>query len=152
MTIQDINKALVEAMKAKNTVAKLLFQTLKGAVENELKNGARTDAQVEELIRNTAKKFTENAKIMGTPDALVEIELLKPFMPAQLSESDYAALAMGVVGSNAATVEEIKSGKNPNKIGMLLGSFMKESKTKFPGVSADPVLAKHAVEQALLTV
>ncbi len=149
MVLQDINKALVEAMKAKDTVAKALFQTFKGSIENDIKNNKiLTDADMEVLINTTAKKFTENAKIMNNADGLREIELLKPFMPLALDESLYAEIGTSIVANNQATVEDIRKGNN-GKVGALVGMFMKECKTRYPGVSVEPKLANQAISNAL---
>lgn len=145
-TLQDINAANIKAMKEKNSIAKALFSTFKGAIETELKNSKKEESVI---IENLAKKFTENAKLMNNADSKEEIELLKPFLPSELEEREYARLAMDIINSNSKVIEEIKAG-NKNKTGFLVGLFMKEAKIKFPGFSVNAELVKFSIDQALV--
>ncbi len=144
-TLQDISKANLEAMKAKNPVAKALFSTLKGAIETELKSSDKTE---KEIIEKLAKKFTENAKVMNTPEAAEEIELLKPFLPLTLDTSLYIDMAKTIVDANPTVVAEIKNGVNA-KLGFLVGTFMKTAKANYPGMSVDPALVNDTIKSLL---
>lgn len=144
-TLQDINKANLEAMKSKDSVARALFSTLKGSVETELKKSTKSES---EIIESLAKKFTENAKLVNTEESNKEIELLKQFLPSMLDNSLYKTLANTIISSNMNVVEEIKNG-NPNKTGLLVGMFMKQSKIDYPGITTDAALVKLAIDEAL---
>lgn len=144
-TLQDITKANLEAMKAKNPVAKALFSTLKGAIETELKSSKKTE---NEIIETFAKKFTENAKVMNTAEAQEEIELLKQFMPKSLDVAIYDTLAKEVIDANPTVIEEIKAG-NKAKVGLLVGLFIKSAKVEYPGYSIDAAIVNNAIKTYL---
>lgn len=145
-TLQQIKDAHINAIKTQNTVGKALFSTLKGAIENELKSG--TTKSENDIIESIAKKFTENAKVMNTEDAKTEIELLKPFLAAELDDSEYSKIANQVVTDNSDKAEQYKNG-NKNVLGAFTGSFMKIAKEIHKGVAIDANKAKNALIEIL---
>jgi len=147
MNKETINKAHIDAIKAKDPIAKALFSTFKGALDNELKSGSTKSEK--EIIETIAKKFTENAKIMNTSEALQEIELLKPFLPAELENHLYDAAAKFVMENNLHLVEDIQQGKG--NVGKLIGLVMSHLKKTYPGISINPETVKE-VCQLMVTV
>jgi Asp-tRNA(Asn)/Glu-tRNA(Gln) amidotransferase B subunit len=142
MTLQEITKLYLDAMKSKDIVAKALFSTFKGQVESELKSkNAKSEL---DIIQSLVKKFTENAKLVNTEDSKKEILLLLPFMPKTLDTNLYDSIAKIIINNNQSTVNEIKAG-NKVKIGFLVGMFMKESKVLYPGLSVDPKLVNEII-------
>lgn len=139
MTKELINTAHINAIKNKDQVAKALFSTFKGALDNELKNGSKKSEQ--EIIETIAKKFTENAKIMDTEESKLEIELLKPFMPQELELSSYHDTINNVIENNLETAEAIKAG-NKQGMGKLLGIVMGKLKTNYPGFAINAEIVK----------
>lgn len=148
MNKETINAAHINAIKSKDVVAKALFSTFKGALDNELKNGSKLSEK--EIIQNIAKKFTENAKIMNTEDALKEIELLKPFLPAELDDLTLTKEINDVVDQNTELVEQIRQGKTNS--GKLIGLVMGHLKKQHPGVSVNPEKVKAIVTLAVTLV
>lgn len=138
MTKETINTAHINAIKTKDVVAKALFSTFKGALDNELKNGSKLSEK--EIIQNIAKKFTENAKIMNTEDALKEIELLKPFLPQMLDEHLYSEVAKEVFYKNTELVDQIQQGKA--NVGKFIGLVMSHLKATYPGTGINPDTVK----------
>jgi uncharacterized protein YqeY len=138
MTKETINAAHINAIKSKDTVAKALFSTFKGALDNELKNGSKLTEK--EIIQNIAKKFTENAKIMGTEEALKEIELLKEYLPQMLNENQYTESAKEVYYKNTELVDQIQQGKA--NAGKFIGLVMADLKAKHPGAGINPESVK----------
>lgn len=138
MTKETINAAHINAIKTKDVVAKALFSTFKGALDNELKNGSPKSEK--EIIESIAKKFTENAKIMGTAESEKEIELLKQFLPAELEDHLYNEEVKFVVENNLGLAEQIQQGKANS--GKLIGLVMGHLKKKFPGVAINPETVK----------
>lgn len=133
-TLKNIREKNLKAIKNKDIVAKSLYSTLIGEIENALKNdNSKTESFV---IENLAKKFTENAKVIGNEDSKYEIELLKEFLPMSLNEEQYIEISKKIIESNSNIVEEIKT-KNPNKIGYLVGLAIKLAKTEYPGYDID---------------
>lgn len=134
MNKETINKAHIDAIKAKDVIAKALFSTFKGALDNELKNGSTKSEK--EIIETIAKKFTENAKIMNTAESIQEIELLKQFLPAELEPQAYNDAVNFIAENNLGMLEEIKNGKGAP--GKLVGLTIAKLKKDYPGLSIDP--------------
>lgn len=133
-TLKYIREKNLKAIKDKDVVAKSLYSTLIGEIENTLKNdSSKTESSV---IENLAKKFTENARIVGNEDSKYEIDLLTEFLPMSLTEEQYISISKKTIESNTSVVEEIKT-KNPGKIGYLMGLAIKLAKTEYPGYDVD---------------
>lgn len=138
--IKLIEKAILTARVTNNTLAKNLLQTLKGEFETLSKTGeAATDLLVEKL----AKKMIKNAELVGTEDARKEIEILKTYLPVEMSESELKTLIIKVLNTLPEVVNEYKAG-NKSKIGVLMGTIIKESKNL-----ADPKLTGKFLQEAL---
>ncbi len=117
--IDLINKNRIEAMREKNELAKNLYSTLKGEYENAIKNGQPAD---DTTVEKFAKKLTESAKTIGTPDALTEIELLKQFMPVMLGENEIKNIIQTSIVLNPDKANNYRLG---NK-GAFTGIVMKQ--------------------------
>lgn len=125
-----LNTKFITARKENDTVAKNLFSTLKGEFENQSKLGKETE---DAILEKLAKKMTENAKLVNTEDSLKEVELLKEFLPLELSQDEINDF-----------LNQVLTSANGNKnVGMLLGSFMKLSKPT--GKSVDTNLVKELI-------
>lgn len=148
MNKETINAAHINAIKTKDVVAKALFSTFKGALDNELKNGSTKTEK--EIIETIAKKFTENAKIMGTEDALKEIELLKQFLPAELDDLTLTKEINDVVDNNAELADQVRQGKANS--GKLIGLVMGHLKKQYPGVSVNAEKVKAITTLAVTLV
>lgn len=145
MNIQEINKANLEAMKNKDSVARALFSTLKGSIENEMKAGGKDESDV---IQRLAKKYTENALIMNNEESLREIELLKPFMPKVLENQILDDITNNVIENNLDICEKYQSG-DKNSIGRLVGLVIKKAKIDHPGYAIDAEHIKESINLVL---
>lgn len=117
LKVELLNQCFIQARRDKNEVAKALFSTFKGEYDNALKNKSpEGDATIEKL----AKKFTENAKIVNTPDSLMEIELLKPFMPIMLTEEKVREIVVEVASVNPDKANNYKLGSKGAFTGMVM--------------------------------
>ena len=135
--IDLLNQSRIVAMKEKKDVAKALFSTLKGEYENAIKTGSpANDATIEKL----AKKMTENAKTIGSPEALEEIELLKPFMPIMLSEIEVRSIIQSSIDANPDKANNYKLGSK----GAFTGIVMKQIAGK-----ADSALVNQIISEVL---
>lgn len=117
LKVELLNQCFIQARRDKNEVAKALFSTFKGEYDNALKNNSpEGDVTIEKL----AKKFTENAKIVNTPDSLMEIELLKPFMPIMLTEEKVREIVVEVASVNPDKANNYKLGNKGAFTGMVM--------------------------------
>lgn len=136
--LELLNQSFIQARKDKDEVAKALFSSFKGEYDNALKNKSpEGDTTIEKL----AKKFTENAKIINTPDSLREIELLKPFMPIMLSDDKIKEIVVEVANINPDKANNYKLG---NK-GAFTGMVMKQIAGK-----ADVSIVTKIIEEVLI--
>lgn len=135
--IDLLNKSRITAMKEKNEIAKALFSTLKGEYENAIKTGSPQD---DSTIEKLARKMTENAKVIGNSESLTEIELLKPYMPVLMSESQVREIVQKVISVNPDKANNYKLGSK----GSITGMVMKEIAGK-----ADANLIKEIIEKEL---
>ena len=141
--IELIEKAILNARLTKNDLAKNLLQTLKGEYEMALKNGeSATDALVEKI----AKKMVKNNELISSEDALKEIEILKSYLPEELSEADLKSLVAKVINELPEKVALFKAG-NKSMIGALMGEAMKQSRN-----AADPKSLGKILNEALMNV
>ena len=145
MNIEEINKANMNAMRNKDSVARALFSTLKGNIENEMKLGGKSET---EIIQKLAKKYTENALIMNTEDSLKEVELLKPFMPQVLENQILDDIVNNVIENNLNLCEQFQAG-NKQIAGRLVGLVMKQAKTSWPGYVIDSEHIKESLDLIL---
>lgn len=135
--LELLNQNRIKALKEKDDVAKALFSTLKGEYENAIKNNSPIgNVTIEKL----AKKMTENAKIIGTSDALKEIELLKPFMPIMMNEDQVREIIKDVISVNPDKANNYRLGLK----GSITGMAMKEISGK-----ADAEIVKRILEEEL---
>ena len=131
--LELLNENFIQARKDKNEIAKALFSSFRGEYDTAVKKGSSPD---DSTIEKIAKKMTENAKEVGTPEALQEIELLKPFMPVMLDENKIREIVVEVVKIN------------PNKLtnkGFITGMVMKQSAGK-----ADINIVNKIIEEEIL--
>ena len=135
--IQLLNESFIKARKEKNSVASALFSTFRGEYDTAVKNNKPSG---NETVERIAKKMTENAKVVGTPDALMEIELLKPFMPEQFGEDRIKAIVKEVAEANPDKANNYKLG---NK-GAFMGMVMKQVSGK-----ADASVVTKMIEETL---
>ena len=131
MLRDDINKALTEAMKARNERAvstlRMVNSTLKNAdIEARTTGKALGDAEVIGILQKMVKQRQESVELYkkGNRDDLVkqeeeEIAIISAYLPAQMSEADMtAAIDAAIAETGAAGMKDM--GK---VIGVLRGKF-----------------------------
>ena len=131
MLRDDINKALTEAMKARNERAvstlRMVNSTLKNAdIEARTTGKALGDAEVIGILQKMVKQRQESVELYkkGNRDDLVkqeeeEIAIISANLPAQMSEADMtAAIDAAIAETGAAGMKDM--GK---VIGVLRGKF-----------------------------
>ena len=137
--IEQVEKAILKARLEKNSVAKNALQTLKGEYELESKkpNGDGGDVLFEKL----AKKAIKNATIVGNDEALQEIEIIKTFLPEELSEDKLTEIILNVFKASPEKLADLKAG-NKSLIGFFMGSVMKETRNQADGKVVGKLLNK----------
>ncbi len=82
---------------------------------------------------------------------IFEVELLKPFMPKEVANSEYYISINEVLTNNIPKVEEFKAGKAQN-IGLFMGLVMKDLKTRLPGQDVNPETVTNLLKQSLSVI
>ena len=131
MLRDDINKALTEAMKARNERAvstlRMVNSTLKNAdIEARTTGKALGDAEVIGILQKMVKQRQESVELYkkGNRDDLVkqeeeEIAIISVYLPKQMSEAEMAAaIDAAIAETGAAGMKDM--GK---VIGVLRGKF-----------------------------
>ena len=139
MIIDEIKKANIEAMKSKDMVARSIYSVLlnKIMLENIKKREKGeniTDPDVVQIIQKTLKELEEeksNYEKVGNKEmfnnALIQIELLKGYLPEMLSEGE---------------IKEIISKLDDKSIGNVMKHFKQEYNGKCDMNTVRSVLAK----------
>ncbi len=145
MLHEDIKKGIKEAMLARDTARVGVLRALAADFTNELVAKRRmpqdmlTDEEAIEVIKRAVKKRMDSAdqfKKGGRADLAeaeeAEIALIKPFLPAMMSQDEIRPVA-----------EKKKAEMNvtdKSKSGILVGAVMKELKGKADGMDVKAVV------------
>lgn len=87
MTVEQIKKDRIQAMKDKDTVKKNLLSTLLGEIENSPSKG--DESIVIPTIKSLIKRLKEVSKY---EDNAVELAILENYLPKQLTEDQIRAI------------------------------------------------------------
>ena len=132
MTIREhINADFVTAMKAKDETAKMALNSIKASITNSEKSSPTwiaTDDEVIKIVSKGIKQREESIKmydLANRPELVAkeqdEINILKKYMPAQMSEQEIADALTGIMQGFAGVIT------NPQAlIGKTIGEFNKQ--------------------------
>lgn len=130
MTLKEkINVDFIEAFKAKNMAKKTFLGILKGEIQNEEGRGTVT---TDESVLVIVKKMEKSLKTTNTPESLVELEFLEPYLPTLMGEDKIREI-----------LTEYKNNGLSN-VGQMMGEFNKS----FKGM-ADNKLVSDIVKEVL---
>lgn len=130
MTLKEkINADFIEAFKAKNMAKKTFLGILKGEIQNEEGRGTVT---TDESVLVIVKKMEKSLKTTNTPESLVELGFLEPYLPTLMGEDKIREI-----------LTEYKNNGLSN-VGQMMGEFNKS----FKGL-ADNKLVSELVKEVL---
>jgi uncharacterized protein YqeY len=123
---QRINDELKSAMKSGDEKKKLVVRLITAHIKNEEvnartdgRNGVISDADILGLIRREIKQHEESiadAEKSGRADIVAEqqseLELLRAYLPKQLSRDEISALAKQIIAENNVT--------SPKQLGVVM--------------------------------
>ncbi len=146
MTLHEqINKEMVEAMKAKEEVRLSVLRDLKTAFMNELVATKRkpdeklSDEEAITVIKRKAKQredsikqFTDGGRAELADKEQKELEVLKSYLPKMMSKDKILEIAQAK--KNELALED------KSKMGMLVGAVMKETKGEASGKDVKEVV------------
>ncbi|MBL8029859.1 MAG: GatB/YqeY domain-containing protein [Candidatus Doudnabacteria bacterium] len=143
ISLQQIEKDMITAMKAKDSVAVGVLRGLKTRIQNEKVSKMVEDLGEDEilaLVRSEIKKrkeaaqgFEKGGNVEAKDKELAEAEILSKFLPPQMSEEELGKIADAVIAEGgfiaadfgkAMGVLKAKAGNNAD--GASLAKVLKE--------------------------
>jgi uncharacterized protein YqeY len=135
MLAEEIKRRVLEAMKARDTVAKEVLRVALGEIQtNEARSGAAaSDEEAAQVVRKLVKSNEETLAVSDDPEQKRtlerEIEILKSLLPKTLGSDEIVALL-------APVADAIRAAKND---GQATGVAMKHLKSTGASVSGKDV-------------
>jgi uncharacterized protein YqeY len=102
---QRINADFMEALKNKQIDKKNFLGVIRGEIQNEEFRplGIGDDATVLNILR----KIEKSLKQTNTAESLAELEYIKPYLPAEMSEADIVAKITELKANGASNIAEV---------------------------------------------
>lgn len=139
MIYEDIKKANIEAMKAKDTIARSIY----GVVMNKLmlesikkreKNEVLSDADVVNILQKSIKELAEEAdnysKVNNQEQEVIirkQIQIIEQFLPAMMSDAEIKDIIMSLPDKSVPFVmKHFKANYNGKCDMRLVQSVLKE--------------------------
>lgn len=139
----EIQEKIHAAMKAGDAKNLAVMRLLKSAIKNEeieLKKEL-SDEEVQSVVARQVKQLSDAIKDFeagGRKDLVAqakeEIELMRVYLPVQMSDAELTAIVDKVIASTNA--------KTPADVGKVMGLVMKEAKGKADGNKVREIVSK----------
>ncbi len=143
ISLQQIEKDMITAMKAKDSVAVGVLRGLKTRIQNEKVSKIIQDLSQEDilaLVRSEIKKrkeaalgFEKGGNTEAKDKELKEAEILSKFLPAQMSEEEVSKVVDEVITAGGFTAADfgkamgaLKAKAGNNADGAMLAKVLKE--------------------------
>ncbi len=148
-----INKDLIAALKSRDNLKTETLRFLLASIHNrEIEKRSKADAadltdeEIYDVLNREAKKRKEAAQIYekgGRPELaekeLKELEIIKEYLPAELSEEEVRKIAAEAVAKTGA--------KNEKDFGKVMGEAMKQLKGKADSSVVSRIIKEFLVEK-----
>ena len=124
MTLKEqINADFMTAFKNKEMEKKNFLGVVKGEIQNE---EGRTGIATDEVVLGILKKMEKSLTQTNTSESLKELEYIKPYLPALMSEEKIREIVMGYKLNGLL------------KPGLMMGEFNKN----FKGLADNKIVSK----------
>ena len=102
---QRINADYMDALKNKQIDKKNFLGVIRGEIQNEEFRplGIGDDATVLNILR----KIEKSLKQTNTAESLAELEYIKPYLPAEMTEADIVAKITELKATGASNIAEV---------------------------------------------
>ena len=102
---QRINADYMDALKNKQIDKKNFLGVIRGEIQNEEFRplGIGDDATVLNILR----KIEKSLKQTNTTESLAELEYIKPYLPAEMTEADIVAKITELKANGASNIAEV---------------------------------------------
>lgn len=123
MLREQINQDFMTAFKAKDMDKKNFLGVIKGEIQNaELRGISPTDENVIGILKKMEKSLLQT----GTADALKELEYIKPYLPAMMSESMCREKVATYIASGFTNMGQIMAEFNKHYKGLVDNKMLSE--------------------------
>lgn len=107
---EQINKDFIEAMKAKNTIAKSILSVVKGEIQTVEKNvGSNnlSDIEVIKILTKTVKSLKETIFMANDEKSKLELSVIEVYLPKQMSKEEVTLKVSELVNSGVTQIGAI---------------------------------------------
>ena len=139
--LQRLKAEKTSAMRAKDTLKKGIIDTALGEIDRDprcrtkIVNGEKQEPK-NEAVLDVIKKLVKNLSTYETEQGKKEIEILKEFMPEQMSDEELDTIISDLIVSTGAS--------SPREMGKVMGAFTKQYNGK-----ADNGVVSQIIKQKL---
>lgn len=103
---EQLNADFITAFKAKELDKKNFLGLLKGEIQTEeTRNGA--NANSDDLVMSVYKKMEKSLKQTDSPEALVELGFLAPYLPTMKTEAELTEIILGYKAEGISNVGQL---------------------------------------------
>lgn len=115
---EQINKDYMTAFKEGNRETKTLLGVIKGEIQNEESRKGGT-SPIDVVLR-----MEKSLKQINTPEALRELEILKKYLPAPLTEGEIVEIIQNYKDSGMSSLGQMMGEFNKNYKGRANGAIV----------------------------
>ena len=143
--LEQLNENMKQAMRAKDKERLSVIRMVKASLQNEaIKLGVETLSEEDEITvlsrelkqrRDSMKEFEADNRIDLAEKLASEIEMLQPYLPAQLSETEVEQLVQETIKQVGATSKK--------DFGKVMQQLMPKVKGKADGSVVQQLVQKH---------
>jgi len=102
---QRINADFMEALKNKQIDKKNFLGVIRGEIQNEEFRPLGIGDDV--TVLNILRKIEKSLKQTNTAESLAELEYIKPYLPAEMTEADIVAKIAELKANGASNIAEV---------------------------------------------
>lgn len=103
---EQLNADFITAFKVKELDKKNFLGLLKGEIQTEeTRNGANSNS--DDLVMSVYKKMEKSLKQTDSPQALVELGFLSPYLPTMKTEAELTEIILGYKAEGISNVGQL---------------------------------------------
>lgn len=103
---EQLNADFIIAFKAKEMERKNFLGLIKGEIQTEeTRNGAISNS--DDLVMSVFKKMEKSLKQTNSPEALIELTYLEPYLPIMKTEAELTEIILGYKADGVSNVGQL---------------------------------------------
>ena len=103
---EQLNADFIIAFKAKEMERKNFLGLIKGEIQTEeTRNGAISNS--DDLVMSVFKKMEKSLKQTNSPEALIELTYLEPYLPIMKTEAELTEIILGYKAEGVSNVGQL---------------------------------------------